>query len=63
MVKGVHLCVEYVDMTPTQHALWRQQLAALFTYVAKINVKPVSVPIADSRIVAPQTTALPIRVD
>ena len=48
-------------MTPTQHALWRQQLAALYVYVAKINVKPAPVPIADSRIRSNQDTPSPRR--
>jgi len=43
MTDGNRLTVEYVDMTPTQRALWRQQLVALFAYVKTIDLAAVSV--------------------
>ena len=51
------LSVNYVDMTPAQHALWRHELAALFTYVESIELDESDI-IADSRIVSPQIDAV-----
>jgi hypothetical protein len=58
MVDANRLTVEYVAMTPTQRALWRKQLVALFAYVKTIDLAA-TVPVAHSCIGQTNDTPCP----